>query len=187
MVLAVLAVVTTVAGVAAASSRRRATPHRTVRTTSSPTGGPGPWLILPSAPPPSTGEDAWVLDAFDATEIAELRRLDVEVRSDLTHHHHALVLARVPESRRGRRVRHVGWSTPDLASTRAGRLTLVLATGIRVELDGVSRATAQWLHYCHDQFGVVLAAIGPDDSAWAARLQCCGCDTPVQASRLRVA
>ena len=80
----------------------------------------------------------------------------------------------------------MGWSGAELACTRPGRLTLELAAGTQVELDGVSRSTAVWLRYCHDQFGVVLEAIAPHDSAWAARLGCCGWDTPVQASRLRV-
>ena len=43
-----------------------------------------------------------------------------------------------------------------------------------------------WLGYCQDQFGLVLEAIGPADASWAARLNSCGCDTPLRASRLRV-
>jgi hypothetical protein len=135
-------------------------------------------LSLPTAPRPTTADDDWVLEAFDADEIAELRRIDEAVRRDLARDHHAVVLARVPESRRDRRVRAVAWSRE--------RLTLVLADGTALELDGVSQDRAVWLGYCQVQFGLVLEAIGPADASWAARLNSCGCDTPLRASRLRV-
>jgi hypothetical protein len=138
----------------------------------------GAWLSLPTAPRPTTGDDAWVLEAFDADEIAELRRIDAEVRRDLAHDRQALVRSLVPDNRRGRRVRTVAWLD--------GRLILVLGEGTALELDGVSRDTAVWLGYCHDQFGLVLEAIGPADTSWSARLASCGVDTPLRASRVRV-
>jgi len=138
----------------------------------------GSWLSLPLAPRATTGDDDWVLEAFDPDEIAELRRIDTEVRGDLARDHHAAVLARVPDNRRDRRVRAIGWAD--------GRLALVLGDRTELEFDGVSQATAVWLGYCHDQFGLVLEAINPADSSWAARLGSCGWDTPVRASRVRV-
>jgi hypothetical protein len=138
-----------------------------------------PWLSLPPAPRAATADDDWVLEAFDADEIAELRRIDDEVRRDLARDHHAAVQALVPDSRRDRRVRAVGWAD--------GRLILVLGDGTALELDGVSRSAAVWLGYCHDQFGLVLDAIGPADTTWALRLESCGVDTPLHASRVRVA
>jgi hypothetical protein len=182
MVLALLLVLPAVVGAGWALHQRSERPTRPA-----PSSRPGPWLTLPLPPPACRAGDDWILEAFDAGEIAELRRLDEAVRRDLTHASHAEVLARVPERRRARRIRAMGWTAADLASTRAGRLTLELATGIRVELDGVSRSTADWLRYCHDQFGVVLEAISPTEATWAARLHSCGWITPVQASRLRVA
>ena len=85
----------------------------------------------------------------------------------------------MPDSRRDRRVRAVGWVD--------GRLILVLGDGTALELDGVSQSAAVWLGYCHDQFGLVLEAIGPTDTVWSARLESCGVDTPLHASRVRVA
>jgi hypothetical protein len=139
----------------------------------------GPWLSIPAAPRATTADDDWVLEAFDANEIAELRRIDDEVRRDLARDHHAAVQALVPDSRRDRRVRAVGWADR--------RLILVLGDGTALELDGVSRSAAVWLGYCHDQFGLVLEAIGPADTTWALRLESCGVDTPLHASRVRVA
>ena len=139
----------------------------------------GSWLSLPRAPRPTTADDDWVLEAFDADEIAELRRIDEAVRRDLARDHHAVVLARVPgEPARPSRARW--WRGP------RERLTLVLADGTALELDGVSQDRAVWLGYCQVQFGLVLEAIGPADASWAARLNSCGCDTPLRASRLRV-
>ena len=138
-----------------------------------------PWLSLPPAPRATTADDDWVLEAFDADEIAELRRIDDDVRRDLARDNHAAVQALVPDSRRDRRVRAVGWAD--------GRLILVLGDATALELDGVSRSAAVWLGYCHDQFGLVLEAIGPADSTWALRLESCGVDTPLHASRVRVA
>src|SRR5690606_31637055 len=57
----------------------------------------GTWLSIPAAPRATTADDDWVLEAFDADEIAELRLLDAEVRHDLARDHHAVVLARVPD------------------------------------------------------------------------------------------
>lgn len=138
----------------------------------------GAWLSLPTAPRAVTVDDDWVLEAFDADEIAELRRIDATVRRDLARDHHALVTALVPGNRRDRRVRAVAWVD--------GRLILVLGDGTALEFDGVSRGTAVWLGYCQDQFGLVLEAIGPTDTSWAARFASCGVDTPLRASRVRV-
>ncbi len=140
---------------------------------------PSTWLTLPPAPRATTADDDWVLEAFDAAEIVELRRLDEQVRHDLARDRQAAVQALVPDSRRDRRVRAVGWAD--------GRLILVLGDGTALELDGVSRSAAVWLGYCHDQFGLVLEAIGPTGTAWSARLESCGVDTPLHASRVRVA
>jgi len=136
------------------------------------------WLSLPAVPRATTAEDSWVLEAFDAGEIAELQQTDHDVRRDLSRDHHALVLARVPEHRRDRRVRLVAWAER--------RLTLVLGDGTAVEFDGVPQRTATWLAYCHQQFGLVVETIAPAEATWAARLESYGCDTPVRASRLRV-
>lgn len=158
---------------------RRATLRRPLAVDGRPVRRPiGSWLSLPPAPRATTGDDDWVLEAFDADEIAELRRIDTEVRLDLTRDRHAVVLARVPASRRDRRVRTMGWIDQ--------RLTLVLGDGTALEFDGVARPTAVWLGYCHDQFGLVLEAISPAETSWAARLASCGWDTPVRASRVRV-
>jgi hypothetical protein len=139
----------------------------------------GSWLSIPPAPRATTGDDDWVLEAFDVDEIGELRRIDEEVRHDLARDRDAAVQALVPDSRRDRRVRAVGWAD--------GRLILVLGDGTALELDGVSRSAAVWLGYCHDQFGLVLEAIGPTGTVWSARLESCGVDTPLHASRVRVA
>lgn len=138
----------------------------------------GSWLSLPAAPRPTTADDAWVLEAFDVDEISELRRIDAAVRREQAAATLAVVQARVPGDRRLRRVRAVAW--------HAGRLTLVLADGTSLELDGVRQDAAVWLAYCQDQFGLVLEDIGPAETTWAARLASCGVDTPLQASRLRV-
>lgn len=136
------------------------------------------WLSVPTAPRPTTVDDDWVLEAFDADEIAELHRIDDEVRRDLARDHHALVLSLVPDNRRDRRVRTVAWAD--------GRVILVLGEGTALEFDGVSQGAAVWLGYCHDQFGLVLEAIGPAETSWAARFASCGVDTPLRASRVRV-
>jgi len=145
-----------------------------------PLGRPaGSWLSIPPAPRATTADDDWVLEAFDADEIAELRRIDDEIRLELARDRHAAVRALVPDSRRDRRVRAVAWAD--------GRLVLVLGDGTALELDGVSRSAAVWLGYCHDQFGLVLEAIGPTGTVWSARLESCGVDTPLHVSRVRVA
>lgn len=136
------------------------------------------WLSLPTAPRATTVDDDWVLEAFDADEIVELRRIDAAVRRDLARDHHALVRSLVPDNRRDRRVRTVAWAD--------GRLILVLGEGTALEFDGVSQGTAVWLGYCQEQFGLVLEAIGPADTSWAARFASCGVDTPLRASRVRV-
>lgn len=138
----------------------------------------GSWLSLPAAPRATTVDDDWVLEAFDSTEIAELRRIDADVRHELAADTLAEVQSKVPGDRRSRRVRGVGWD--------AGLLSLVLADGTAVELDGVAQDTAVWLAYCQDQFGLVLVDIGPSDTTWAARVASCGVATPLQASRVRV-
>jgi hypothetical protein len=137
------------------------------------------WLSLPEAPRPVTADDAWVLEAFDSAEIAELRHIDSAVRHDTARAHHAVVLERVPDTRRSRRVRLVRWNGEQ-------HLTLVLADGTSVELDGITTASAIWIAYCQDQFGLVLEEIDQTETAWAARLASCGMDTRVSASRVRV-
>ncbi len=136
------------------------------------------WLSLPAAPRPTTVDDDWVLEAFDTDEIAELHRIDEDVRRELAADTLSEVQSKVPADRRSRRVRVVGWS--------AGLLSLILADGTAVELDGVAQDTAVWLAYCHDQFGLLLVDIGPADTTWAARVASCGVATPLQASRVRV-
>jgi hypothetical protein len=138
----------------------------------------GSWLSLPSAPRATSVDDDWVLEAFDTAEIAELHRIDEDVRRELAADTLAQVRSKVPGDRRSRRVRGVGWSD--------GRLSLILADGTAVELDGVAQDTAVWLAYCHDQFGLLLVDIGPADATWAARVASCGVATPLQASRVRV-
>jgi hypothetical protein len=143
------------------------------------------WLTVPGPPRAVSADDAWVLEAFDVDEIAELVRLDEQVRSEFARDRLRVVLAKVPENRRERRVRALSWSAA--ATDETGRLALTLADGTSLELDGVPRSTAVWLGYCHDEFGLVLGAIRPTATSWAADLHSCGCDTPVRASRVRVA
>ncbi len=145
------------------------------------------WLTVPAAPRPSAADGDWARELFDPGDVADLVALDAAIRSELARERHALVLARMPEGRRERRVRALVWTSDEVpAASPEGRLSLTLADGTSLELDGVSHATALWLGYCHDEFGLVLGTISPGDSSWAARLHSCGWDTPVRASRLRV-